>query len=168
MKKSVLKNISAVAVLVAVHAVLCIIYNNTYYNEALNFPGRFTGFTYYAFLMMFFLAAPLCYYITGRVFNGKADKKFYLCFILSVFGVFAVLGIVSLFVPEVAAFYRYINAPSYMYYQLFSDSVFYISIPAMCVSALFPAMFSRMGFVKKGRQNNEIKMDEKDEKKKSA
>lgn len=50
-----------------------------------------------------------------------------------------------------------------MYYLLFKDSVFYISVPAMAITGLFPAMFSRNGYVRKKRQKNEITMDELNE-----
>lgn len=160
MEKEYKQNILSVLVIGIVHTALCVLYNFTFYNEELMFPGRFTGFPYYALLMAYFLFAPLCYYIAGRAFHNKASKKFYLGMTWSVFGVFGLFGAVSMFIPSVASFYRCINAPSFMYYQLFSDSVFYISVPAMLVSAVFPALFSRMGFLKKERQNNEIKKDD--------
>lgn len=41
--------------------------------------------------------------------------------------------------------------------------MFYISVPAMAITGLFPAMFSRNGYVRKKRQKNEITMDELNE-----
>lgn len=75
----------------------------------------------------------------------------------------SVLGLVAIFKPELQHFYLFVNAPSYMYYLLFKDSVFYISVPAMAITGLFPAMFSRNGYVRKQRQKNEITMDELNE-----
>jgi hypothetical protein len=36
-------------------------------------------------------------------------------------------------------------------------------VPAMAITGLFPAMFSRNGYVRKKRQKNEITMDELNE-----
>ena len=81
-------------------------------------------------------------------------------------GLFAV---VALFFPQYLKAYSIINAPSYMYYLLFADSVRYIAVPAMAISAVFPALFSRMGIYKKPRTHNEIKTEDikKDEKQSS-
>ena len=81
-----------------------------------------------------------------------------------IFSLLSVLGVVAIFKPELQNFYLLINAPSYMYYLLFKDSIFYISVPAMAIAGLFPAMFSRNGYERKKRQKNEITMDELNEK----
>ena len=111
-----------------------------------------------------FLLAPVCYYISGRIFTRFANKKFYITTVWVIFSLLSVLGVVAVFKPELEDFYLLVNAPSYMYYLLFKDSIFYISVPAMAITGLFPAMFSRNGYVRKKRQKNEITMDELNEK----
>ena len=155
--KTVKNNILSFIITAAVHIALCGIYNMTYYKDGFN-PGKLP---YWPLLIIFFLASPLCYYICGRLFNGKAGKLFYQLMIWISFGTMAVFGIVTVISPEFASLYRLINAPSYMYYTLFNDSVFYIQVPVMVVASLFPAIFLRMGFLKRPRENNEIRMDDK-------
>ena len=75
----------------------------------------------------------------------------------------SVLGVIAIFKSELQQFYLLVNSPSYMYYLLFKDSVIYISVPAMAITGLFPAMFSRNGYIRKKRQKNEITMDELNE-----
>ena len=155
-KKTLKYNILAFIVTAGVHTALCGIYNMTYYKDGFN-PGRLP---YWPLLITFFLASPLCYYSCGRLFNGKASKIFYQVMIWASFGIMAVFGVITVISPEFAGFYRIINAPSYMYYTLFYDSVFYIQIPVMVVASLFPAIFLRMGYLKRPRENNEIKMED--------
>lgn len=156
--KNALYNIFSVLFLLAVHALLCAVYCLTYYNGV---ADGFDGFKYYALLISFFLASPVLYYISGRLFSKKANKKFYIITTWIIFGAISVFAVVALFMPQYLEAYSVINAPSYMYYLLFEDSVKYIAVPAMAVSAFFPALFSRMGIVKKPRTNNEIKVEAK-------
>ena len=156
LKKNIKYNILSFIVTALVHIALCGIYNMTYYNDGFN-PVKIP---YYPLLITFFLASPLCYYICGRLFNGKADKIFYQFMIWIAFGIMAVFGVITVVLPEFAQVYRIINAPSYMYYTLFYDSVFYIQIPVMLIASLFPAIFLRMGYLKRPRENNEIKMED--------
>lgn len=153
--KTVLYNILSVLFLLAVHALLCAVYCLTYYNGV---AESYNGFKYYALLISFFLASPVLYYLSGRLFSKKANKRFYVITTWIIFGAVAVFAVVALFSPQYLKAYSVINAPSYMYYLLFADSVKYIAVPAMAISAFFPALFSRMGIVKKPRTNNEIKV----------
>lgn len=155
MKKS--RNIAAVAAWLLTHALLCVLYCNTYFKDAIS---GLTGFRYNACLVAFFLGAPLAYYVVGRLFNKNTDKKFYLISIFSVTGLLTVFAVVSLFVPSMFRFYCMINAPSFLYYTLFEDSAQYIAVLSVVISSLFPALFARMGIQKKGRTNNEVKPGE--------
>ena len=164
--KKILYNIFSVLFLLLVHALLCAVYCVTYYNGV---TDGYSGFKHYALLIVFFLASPLLYYISGRLFSKKANKKFYVITTWVIFGAIAVFAVVALYFPQYLKAYSIINAPSYMYYLLFADSVRYIAVPAMAISAVFPALFSRMGIYKKPRTHNEIKTEDikKDEKQSS-
>lgn len=159
MKK--IRNVFSVLFLLLVHSGLCVLYKITYYSGKLDI---YSGFRYYALLMAFFLGAPLLYYISGRVFNKSVNKRFYSIAVYAIFGIMSVFSVVSIFIPEYLQIYSVINGPSYMYYLLFADSVKYIAVPAMAISALFPAVFSRMGCMKKERTKNEISMEEVEKK----
>ncbi len=158
-------NVFSVIFLLLVHTCLCLLYKATYYSGKLDV---YSGFRYYLLLMILFLGAPLVYWICGRLFSKKVDKKIYSISVYAVFGFVAVFSVISLFVPDCAEIYKALNAPSYMYYLLFEDSVKYISVPAMAISSLFPAVFSRIGCMKRERTNNEITMEEVEEKIKSG
>ncbi len=158
-------NVFSVIFLLTVHSLLCLLYKVTYYSGKIDI---YSGFRYYFPLMVFFLGAPLLYWTCGRLFSKKVDKKVYSISVYVIFGMVAVFAVVSFFVPEYLDIYASINAPSYMYYLLFADSVKYIAVPSMAVSALFPAVFSRIGCMKRQRTNNEITMEEVEEKLKSG
>lgn len=162
--KKILLNIFSIVFVLGVHALLCFIYNKICFLDGVYLWGNLKGIIYIIVLVFMFLLAPVCYYISGRIFTKFANKKFYITTVWVVFSLLSVLGAVALFVPELENIYLSVNAPSYMYYLLFKDSVNYISIPAMIVTGLFPAMFSRNGYVRKKRQKNEITMDELNEK----
>lgn len=148
----------AVLFLIFVHAILCVIYHYTYFSESFGFGERFRGTFYYVALVIAFLLGPFVYYVVGRIFKGRGIVRSYTIAVWSIFGVVALFGVISLFVPTLQPYYAMINAPSYLYYGLFNGSVTYITVPAMIMSAVFPALFSRMGFVKKPRTNNEVKV----------
>ena len=143
-----------------VHTLLCVAYNYTYFSTEFNFEEKFQGVLYWVMLMVAFLAGPFFYYLTGRLCKGKGSKKLILVSLLVINVSVSVLGIISFFSPALLDTYRLINAPSYLYYSLFSDSVMYVAIPAMIISSLFPVFFFKIGYVNKPRTNNEIKMDE--------
>ena len=147
-----------------VHAILCFIYNKICFLDGVYLWGDLEGLLYIVVMVLMFLLAPVCYYISGRIFTRFANKKFYITTVWVIFSLLSVLGVVAIFVPQLQKFYLFVNSPSYMYYLLFKDSVSYISVPAMAVTGLFPAMFSRNGYVRKKRQKNEITMDELKEK----
>ncbi len=143
-----------------VHALLCVAYNYTYFSSEFNFEERFQGVLYWAMLMAAFLAGPFFYYVAGRLTKGKGSKKLILGSLLVINVAVSILGIVSFFLPSLLETYCLINAPSYLYYSLFSDSVMYLAIPAMIISSLFPVFFFKIGYVNKPRTNNEIKMED--------
>ncbi len=143
-----------------VHALLCVAYNYTYFSTEFNFEEKFQGVLYWAMLMVAFLAGPFCYYITGRLCKGKGSKKLILISLLVINVAGSVFGIVSFFSPSLLETYRLINAPSYLYYSLFADTVMYIAVPTMIISSLFPVFFFKIGYLNKPRTNNEIKMED--------
>ena len=158
--KKIRHSFFVVLFLCGVHALLCVAYNYTYFSAEFNFQEKFQGFLYWVMLMVAFLAGPFFYYVAGRLCNGKGSKKLILVSSLVINIAVSIFGIVSFFVPSLSETYRLINAPSYLYYSLFADSVIYLAIPAMLISSLFPVFFFKIGYVNKPRTNNEIKMDE--------
>ncbi len=145
-----------------VHALLCALYNYTYFSTEFNFQGKFQGIFYWVMLMVAFLAGTFFYYVTGRLCKGKGSKKIVLISLLVINMAVSFLGIASLFSPSFLETYRLINAPSYLYYSLFADTVMYLAVPAMIISSLFPVFFFKIGYVNKPRTNNEIKMEDID------
>ena len=111
-------------------------------------------------LMIAFLAGPFFYYVAGRLCKKKGSKKLILISLLVMNIAVSFLGIVSFFSPSLLETYRLINAPSYLYYSLFADTVMYIAVPTMIISSLFPVFFFKIGYVNKPRTNNEIKMED--------
>lgn len=158
--KKIRHSFFVVLFLCAVHALLCAIYNYTYFSAEFNFSEKFQGILYWVMLMVAFLAGPFFYYVAGRLCKGKGSKKLILVSSLVMNIAVSIFGIVSFFSPSLLETYRLINAPSYLYYSLFADSVIYLAIPAMVISSLFPVFFFKIGYVNKPRTNNEIKMDE--------
>lgn len=150
--------------MLGVHALLCFVYHKICFLDGVYLWGDLEGALYIIVMVLMFLLAPVCYYISGRIFTRFANKKFYITTVWVIFSILSVLGVVAIFKPELQQFYLLVNSPSYMYYLLFKDSVIYISVPAMAITGLFPAMFSRNGYVRKKRQKNEITMDELNEK----
>lgn len=143
-----------------VHALLCVAYNYTYFSSEFSFEERFQGVLYWIMLMVAFLAGPFFYYVAGRLTKGKGSKKLILVSLLVMNIAVSILGIVSFFSADLLETYRLINAPSYLYYSLFADTVMYIAIPTMIASSLFPVFFFKIGYVNKPRTNNEIKMED--------
>ena len=143
-----------------VHALLCVAYNYTYFSAEFNFQEKFQGILFWVMLMVAFLAGPFFYYVSGRICKGKGSKKIILISLLIMNIAVSIIGIVSFFSPSLLETYRLINAPSYLYYSLFSDTVMYIAVPTMIVSSLFPAFFFKIGYENKPRTNNEIKMED--------
>lgn len=164
LKKKIVLNITAVSFVLGVHAVLCFLYNKICFLDGVYLWGDLKGVLYIIVMVLMFLLAPVCYYISGRIFTRFANKKIYVTTVWVIFSLLSVLGVVAIFKPELQSFYLVVNSPSYMYYLLFKDTVYYISVPAMAITGLFPAMFSRNGYVRKKRQKNEITMDELNEK----
>ncbi len=158
--RTIRESVFAVMFLVLVHVLLCIVYNYTYFSTEFNFSGRFQGAFYWIMLMATFLAGPFCYYVAGRLCKKKGNKKAVLGTLFVANVVISVIGIVSFLSPSLLETYRLINAPSYLYYSLFSDTVMYVAVPAMIISSLFPVFFFKIGYLNKPRTNNEIKMDE--------
>ena len=158
--KKIRHSFFVVVFLCAVHALLCVAYNYTYFFSGFNFSEKFQGVLYWVMLMVAFLAGPFFYYVTGRLCKGKGSKKLILGSLLVINVVICIIGIVSFFSPSLLETYRLINSPSYLYYSLFSDTVMYIAVPTMIISSLFPVFFFKIGYVNKPRTNNEIKMDE--------
>ena len=158
--KKIRHSFFVVLFLCAVHALLCALYNYTYFSTEFDFNEKFQGVLYWVMLMASFLAGPFCYYVAGRLCKGKGSKKLILVSLLVMNIAVAILGIVSFFLPSLLETYRLINAPSYLYYSLFADGVIYLAIPAMIVSSLFPVFFFKIGYVNKPRTNNEIKMED--------
>jgi hypothetical protein len=163
LKKKITLNAFSIAFVLGVHALLCFIYNKICFLDGVYLWGDLKGVLKIIVMVFMFLLAPVCYYISGRIFTRFANKKFYITTVWVIFSLLSVLGVVAVFKPELQNFYLLVNAPSYMYYLLFKDSIFYISVPAMAITGLFPAMFSRNGYVRKKRQKNEITMDELNE-----
>lgn len=149
--------------LAAVHVGLCVLYYYTYYSPAFGFHERFEGVGFWAMLIGAFLFGPLCYYLAGRLFTHRVLKKPYAITVFVVFGAIALLGVCSTFFQWLKPLYRLINAPSFLYYELFTGDVYYIVVPTMLLSGLFPAIFSRMGAWKKHRTDNSISMEEVEE-----
>lgn len=164
MKKKCTLNITAIAFVLGVHVLLCYIYNKIYFSNGAYLWGDLEGVLKIVVMVLMFLVAPVCYYISGRIFTRFANKKFYITTVWVIFALLSVLGVVAIFKPEFQRFYQLVNSPSYMYYLLFKDSALYIAVPAMVITGLFPAMFSRNGYVRKKRQKNEISMEELNEK----
>lgn len=161
--KKIRQTVVSVLTLFAVQTVLCVIYCHTYTSVEYDFNGRFHGVVYWIMLMIAFLAGPVCYYIAGLLRKDTGDKKATLITVFVCNIVLSVLGVVAFFVPAVRDIYSLINAPSYLYYSLFSGSVMYIAVPTMIASSLFPVLFFNLGFTKKPRQNNQLDMDEVNE-----
>ncbi len=168
MKKKITLNIFSIAFVLGVHALLCFVYHKICFLDGVYLWGDLKGVLYIIVLVFMFLLAPVSYYVSGRIFTRFANKKFYITTVWVIFSILSVLGVVAIFKPELQNFYLLVNSPSYMYYLLFKDSVIYISVPAMAITGLFPAMFSRNGYVRKKRQKNEITMDELNERINSA
>ena len=164
MKKKITLNIFSVLFVLGIHALLCFLYNKICFLDGVYLWGELKGLLYIVVMVFMFLLAPVCYYISGRIFTRFANKKFYITTVWVIFSALSVLGVVAMFFPGFQKLYLMVNSPSYMYYLLFKDSVLYISVPAMAITGLFPAMFSRNGYVRKKRQKNEITMDELNEK----
>ena len=158
--KKVRHSFLVVVFLGIVHALLCVAYNYTYFSTEFNFQEKFQGVLYWVMLMAAFLAGPFLYYVAGRLTKGKGSKKLILGSLLAVNIAVSILGIISFFSPSLLETYRLINAPSYLYYSLFADTVMYIAVPTMIVSSLFPVFFFKIGYVNKPRTNNEIKMED--------
>lgn len=158
--KKIRHSFFVVLFLCAVHALLCLAYNYTYFSTEFDFNEKFQGVLYWVMLIVAFLAGPFVYYVAGRLCKKKGSKKLILISLLVMNIAVAILGIVSLFSTELLETYRLINAPSYLYYSLFSDSVIYLAVPAMIASSLFPVFFFKIGYVNKPRTNNEIKMED--------
>ena len=158
--KKIRHSFFVVLFLCAVHALLCVVYNYTYFSTEFNFEEKFQGVLYWVMLMAAFLAGPFFYYLAGRLCKGKGSKKLILCSLLLINVIVSVIGIVSFFSSEFLGTYCIINAPSYLYYSLFSDTVMYIAVPTMIISSLFPVFFFKIGYVNKPRTNNEIKMED--------
>lgn len=156
--KKIRHSFFVVLFLCAVHALLCALYNYTYFSTEFDFNEKFQGVLYWIMLMASFLAGPFVYYVAGRLCKKKGSKKLILVSLLVMNIAVAILGIVSFFSADFLETYRLINAPSYLYYSLFSDSVIYLAVPAMIISSLFPVFFFKIGYVNKPRTNNEIKM----------
>lgn len=159
--KAVRQSAISVVFPLIVHAIMCAVYNMTYYSPDFDFNGRFTGVLYWVLLICAFLAGPFWYYAAGRLRKGKGNKKAVLIILFVINCALAVFGTVAMFMPEFADTYRIINAPSYMYYHLFYDAVWYLSIPAMLITSLFPVFFFKLGYTKKPRTENGVKMNEK-------
>ena len=168
MKKKITLNIFSIAFVLGVHALLCFVYHKICFLDGVYLWGDLKGVLYIIVLVFMFLLAPVSYYVSGRIFTRFANKKFYITTVWVIFSILSVLGVVAIFKPELQNFYLLVNSPSYMYYLLFKDSAIYISVPAMAITGLFPAMFSRNGYVRKKRQKNEITMDELNERINSA
>lgn len=158
--KKIRHSFFVVLFLATVHLLLCAVYNYTYFSTEFDFQGRFQGVLYWAMLMVYFLAGPFFYYVAGRLCKNKGSKKLVLISLLVLNIAAAVLGVVSFFSADLLETYRIVNAPSYLYYSLFADSVMYIAVPTMVISALFPVFFFKIGYVNKPRTNNEIKMED--------
>ena len=158
--KKIRHSFFVVLFLCAVHALLCFAYNYTYFSTEFDFNERFQGVLYWVMLMVSFLAGPFVYYVAWRLCKKKGSKKLILVSLLIMNIGVSVLGIVSFFSADLLETYRLINAPSYLYYSLFADSVMYIAVPTMIVSSLFPVFFFKIGYVNKPRTNNEIKMED--------
>ena len=158
--KKIRHSFFVVLFLCVVHALLCVVYNYTYFSTEFNFQERFQGVLFWVMLMASFLAGPFCYYVAGRLCKGKGSKKLILVSLLVMNIAVSILGVVSFFLPSLLETYRLINAPSYLYYSLFADAVMYIAVPTMIVSSLFPVFFFKIGYVNKPRTNNEIKMED--------
>ena len=168
MKKKITLNIFSIAFVLGVHALLCFVYHKICFLDGVYLWGDLKGVLYIIVLVFMFLLAPVSYYVSGRIFTRFANKKFYITTVWVIFSILSALGVVAIFKPELQNFYLLVNSPSYMYYLLFKDSAIYISVPAMAITGLFPAMFSRNGYVRKKRQKNEITMDELNERINSA
>lgn len=161
--KKIRQTVVSVLTLFAVQAVLCVIYCHTYTSVAYNFNGRFHGVVYWIMLMIAFLAGPVSYYLTGLLRKDTGSKRATLIIVFICNIAVTVSGIVAFFNPTIRDIYSLINAPSYLYYSLFSGSVMYVAVPAMIASSLFPVFFFNLGFTKKPRQNNQLDMDEVNE-----
>lgn|GEM_PF-1579406 len=164
LKKKITLNAFSIAFVLGVHALLCFIYNKICFLDGVYLWGDLKGVLKIIVMVFMFLLAPVCYYISGRIFTRFANKKFYITTVFVLFSILSLIGVVAIFKPELESLYLLVNAPSYMYYLLFKDSIFYIAVPAMAITGLFPAMFSRNGYVRKKRQKNEITMEELNEK----
>ncbi|MGN1316542.1 MAG: hypothetical protein ACI4VW_05695 [Acutalibacteraceae bacterium] len=158
--KKIRQSILTVMFLGIVHSILCVVYNYTYFSPQFKFEERFQGIVYWIVLIGSFLAGPFFYYVTGRLCNGKGSRKGILYALFAINGAITLLGIASFFSPALSGIYCLINAPSYLYFSLFSDTVMYIAVPTMVASSLFPAFFFRIGYLNKPRTNNEIKMED--------
>lgn len=158
--KKVRHSFFVVLFLCAVHALLCVAYNYTYFSSEFNFSEKFQGVLYWVMLMVSFLTGPFIYYVAGRLCKKKGSKKLILSSLLVMNIAVTILGIVSFFSADLLETYRLVNAPSYLYYSLFSDGVMYLAVPAMIISSLFPVFFFKIGYVNKPRTNNEIKMED--------
>lgn len=153
------RTVGALFFLVIVHAVLCLVYEALYYKTGSAISGLQSEKLQKALTIVLMLAAPCIYYLSGRLFSKRAEKKPYLIVSWSLFGLVSLFGTAAIFFPKCMPIYILLNGPAYLYYQLFKNGVLYLAIPAMIASGLFPAIFSRLGYLHKARQNNEIKMN---------
>lgn len=158
--KKIRHSFFVVLFLCAVHALLCVAYNYTYFSTEFNFQERFQGIGFWVMLMAAFLAGPFVYYVAGRLCKNKGRKNIILASLLVMNVLITIIGVISFFSEYLLETYRIINAPSYLYYSLFADGVMYLAVPAMIASSLFPVFFFKIGYVNKPRTNNEIKMED--------
>lgn len=158
--KVIRQSLASVLFAVLVHIGMCFVYNHTYYSPAFDFENRYNGVFYWIVLISTYLASLLLYYIAGRLRKDKGNKNFVLVTLLLANVVLLIIGMVSLFKPDTAETYQFINGPIYMYFLLVKDATLYITIPVMIATALFPVFFFKLGYTKKPRTNNEIKMED--------
>ena len=103
--KKIRHSFFVVVFLCAVHALLCVIYNYTYFSSEFNFDEKFQGVLYWGMLMVAFLAGPFFYYVAGRLTKGKGSKKLILGSLLVINVAVSILGIVSFFLPSLLETY---------------------------------------------------------------
>ena len=144
---------------VILHIGLCELYNYICFSAEKPFEDRFTGILYWIVLITMFLGSLVVYYVSGRICKGKGNKKVVMPVLLVGNIIIAIFGIIGVFNDDFLFVYRSLNSSVYLHYTLFLESVKYIAFIGMVVSAMFPIFFFKLGYLKKPRTNNEIKMD---------
>ena len=148
--KKIRHSFFVVVFLCAVHALLCALYNYTYFSTEFHFQEKFQGILYWVMLMVSFLTGPFIYYVAGRLCKKKGSKKLILSSLLVMNIAVTILGIVSFF-SEWCQPNNYNNAQSLVVSALHQPT--FATLPAALLFALYNGS-SRHSRLLQPRQNH--------------